>query len=328
MTVLQSGYIHTGNNTPTGQPKQIAVDNPYITKDDFINSSIAKGLNFTATDPLYISGEIDRIILRASAWINRKSNMYFDTQTIDETKTAFTVKPYNPQLVTVIMNNRPYSKVNSCYIQVLKWFIQVDVTSPASYIQDFYDFGYFKIVPLLSSSGQGAGSPIPSAIIDRIALGVLWYNYTFGYGTPLTAQVIPEVAPATDHTTFQAILGNRLFAPKEAINVYVDDTLQASDLYTIDFPNGIITFNATIGDSHTVTADFTCNQSIPADIQEAALALTGYIIGQDLQNALGADSYGIQTYNVNFGSDADSNKIEARVNRLLAPYTNNTPTFI
>src|ERR1041385_3736302 len=168
-TPLQSGFINTGTNTPTGAKKQIAVDNPYITKDDFINTSIAAGLGIDSSSAIYTSGDLDAMILAASAWVNRKCNMYFDTQTIDETKTAFVVKPYNPELVTVVVANRPYTKVNSCYIQVLKWFIQVDVSSPQAYIQDFYDFGYFKIVPLLSSSGQGAGSPIPSMIIDRIA---------------------------------------------------------------------------------------------------------------------------------------------------------------
>lgn len=195
MTVLQSGHINTGRNTPTGAPKKIAVDNPYITIDDFVNSFEAQGLGISSVSPSYTNGVLQSAILRASAWLNRMANMYFDTQTIDETMTGFTVKPYNPQLVSVVLMNRPYSRINSCYIQVLKWFIEVDVTSPASYIQDFYDYGYYRIVPLLSSSGQGVGSPIPSMIIDRIALGVLWTNYTFGYGTPLTNQLLSTYTP-------------------------------------------------------------------------------------------------------------------------------------
>lgn len=331
MTQLQSGYIHTGNNTPTKQPKMIAVDNPYCTTADFLNSATASGLGITATSSIVTSGELQEIILQASAWVNRKCNMYFDTQTIDETRTAFTVKPYNPQLVTVVMANRPYSTLNSCYIQVLKWFIEVDVTSPASYVQDFYDLGYFKIVPLLSSSGQGVGSPVPSMIIDRIALGVLWYNYTFGYGTPLTSQVLTNT-DSNIGAKWQAPIGNRLFAPSQTLNVYVNTVLQAAETYTVDYPNAIITLNTPVP-SATVTADFTTNQSIPADIVKAVILLVGYIIGQDTQNALGADSYSIQTYSINFGTgDNDSmgadNAVERRVNRLLNPYKNNIPKFI
>lgn len=325
LPILQSGNIQTGTNTPTGAKKQIAVDNPYITKDDFIASAEAAGLGIDATNVLYTSGQLDKLILRASGWFNRKCNMYFDTQTIDETKTAFTVKPYNPQLTTVVVANRPYSKVNSCYIQVLKWFVQVDVTSPASYIQDFYDLGYFKIVPLLSSSGQGTGSPIPSQIIDRIALGVLWYNYTFGYGTPITSIPLAQPSGNVDQVTFQAPVGYRLFAPSQTLNVYVNGVLQAKSAYNVtDYANGIIVLNTQT--ALPVTADYTTNQSIPADIQEAMILLVSHIIGQASQNPLGANSYGIQTYNINFGND--ESKVEKRVEDIVQHYTNNTPKFI
>lgn len=320
---IQSGYINTGDNTPSGNPKMIAVDNPYITKDDFVASSEAAGLGITASSPSYSNGQLDTLILRASAWFNRKCNMYFDTQTIDETKTAFTVKPLNPQLVTVVVANRPYSRINSCYIQVLKWFIQVDVTSPASYIQDFYDFGYFKIVPLLSSSGQGAGSPIPSQIIDRIALGVLWYNYTFGYGQPLTD--IPLANLNTDHITYQLPVGYRLIAPSQPISVYVDAILQDPSTYVItDYANGIILFNST--QSGVVTMGYVTNQSMPADIVEAVILLVAHISGQASQNPVGANSYGIQTYNINFGSE--DSKVSKRVDEIVQYYRNGTPKFI
>lgn len=322
MTELRSGNVNTGTNTPTGAKKKIAVDNPYITVDDFCNSYTAKGLGINITDPLVTSGELQDIILQASAWLNRKANMYFDTQTIDETKTAFTVRPYNPQLVTVVLNNRPYSKINRCWIQVLKWFIEVDVSSPNSYIQDFYDYGYFKIVPLLSSSGQGVGSPIPSNIIDRIALGVLWYNYTFGYGTPLLSQVLTS---DNAYKVYQAPVGNRLWAPDQTLNVYIDGSLVNPTMYSVDYVNGKVTFNSALTSSNDITADFTTNQSIPADIKKAAILLTAHLIGQDLQNALGANSMGIQTWNTSFG---DKSKVEERVDALLAPYTNNTPKIL
>lgn len=322
---LQSGYINTGTNTPTGTQKQIAVDNPYITKDDFINSQEAIGLGLSTSSPSYSDGTMDAYILRASAWFNRMCNSYFDCQTIDETRTAFTVKPYNPQLVTVVVANRPYTKINSCYIQVLKWFIEVDVTSSASYIQDFYDLGYFKIVPLLSSSGQGVGSPIPSNIIDRIALGVLWYNYTFGYGTPLTSIPLSETTP---HTVYQLPLGYRLIAPKQTVNVYVDGVIQASNLYFINYPNGIVTFLSDIGSGHIVSMDYISNQSIPADMVEAMFLLVGHIYGQASQNPLGAQSYGIQTYNISFGSSEKENQVRQRIMDIVQHYRSDTPKFI
>ncbi len=321
-TVLKSGNINTGNNTPTGSPKVVAVDNPYITPEDFCASYTAQGLGVALTDLLVTSGELQNIILEASAWLNRKANMYFDTQTIDETKTGFTVRPYNPQLVTVVFNNRPYSRVNSMYIQVLKWFIPIDVNDASSYLQDFYEYGYCRIVPLLSSAGTGSGSPLPAQIVDHIPLGVLWTNYTFGYGTPLVAQALSEV---TAHTVYQAPVGNRLFAPSQPLNVYKDGTLQASTLYTVDYPNGKITFLADIGLGHAVTADFTTNQSIPADIKKAVILLTAHLIGQDLQNALGVNSYSIQTWSTQFG---DKSKVEERVDSIIQHYTSNTPRFI
>ena len=324
MTQLSSGFINTGTNTPTGAKKVIAVDNPYITVDDFCASYTASGLGIALTDALVTSGELQKLILQASAWLNRKANMYFDTQTIDETHTGFTVRPYNPRLVSVVFNNRPYSKVNSMYIQVLKWFIQVDV-SATGYLQDFYEDGYCRIVPLLSTAGTGVGSPIPAQIVDHVQLGVLWINYTFGYGTPLLSQVLTEVAPATAHTTYQAPVGNRLWAPSQTLNVYVNGTLVNSTQYTIDYVNGKITFNSPLAGTDAVTADFTTNQSIPADIQKAVILLTAHLLGQDIQNALGSRAYSIQTWNTNFG---DKSLVEERVDKLIAPYTNNTPKFI
>lgn len=325
MTTLQSGHIETGSNTPSGKPKVVAVDSPYITVDDFCGSYTASGLGIALTDPLVVSGELQEIILQASAWVNKKVNMYFDTQTIDETQVGFTVRPYNPRLVSVVFNNRPYTRVNSMFIQVLKWFIEIDVTSPNSYLQDFYDYGYCRIVPLLSSAGTGVGSPIPAQIINNIQLGVLWINYTFGYGTPLLSQVLTEVAPATTHTIYQAPVGNRLFAPSQTLNVYVNGVKINSTQYKVDYPNGKITFTTGVQPADIITADFTTNQSIPANIKKAVILLTAHLLGQDLQNALGARSYNIQTWSTQFG---DKSLVEERVDKLLEPYTNNTPKFV
>jgi hypothetical protein len=321
MTQLQSGQINTGNNTPSGQNMKVAVDNPYITKDDYIGSFEAEGLGINANTPQYSNGQLDLMILRASSWINRYCARWFDTQTIDETKTGFTVRPYNPQLTTVVLKNRPYSKINSIYIQVLKWFIQVDV-SKTGYLQDFYDKGLYKIVPMLSTAGTGAGSPIPAAIIDHVPLGVLWTNYTFGYGTVLTNQALAII---TGTKQYQAPLGNRLWAPDQTINVYDTGVILSATDYTIDCPNGIVTLASAYTPNGAVTADFTTNESVPQDIKEACVLLVSHMIGQAKQNPVGATSMGIQTFNISFG---EKSEVKKRVEELLDPYSHSMPIFM
>lgn len=324
MTTLKSGYVNVGTNTPTGQPMMYEVDNPYLQKDDFIQSFEASGLGLSVNSPQYVSGELDKKLLQASAWVNRYCRRYFDTQTIDETKTGFRVRPYNPQLVTVVLHNRPYSVINSMYIQVLKWFIPIIVTGPGSYLQDFYTDGYCKIVPLLSSAGTGLGSPIPAVILDHIPLGVLWTNYTFGYGTPLTTQVLTN-SDGGIFKAYQAPQGNRLWAPSQPLNVYKNGTKVAASAYNIDYPNGIISFLSGNLTGDIITADFTTNDSTPADIKEAVLLLASHLIGQAQQNPTGVDSFGIQTFSVNFGGKS---KVFERVEQLLQPYSNVLPILI
>lgn len=321
MTQIKSGNINVGSNTPTGAPMMIAVDNPYVTKDEFVASFEAQGLGIDANSPQYSNGELDRKILQASGWINRQCGRWFDMQTIDEQKTSFQVRPYNPQLVTVVLKNRPYAKINSIWIQVLKWFIQID-TSKTGYLQDFYDKGFYKIVPLLSSAGTGVGSPIPAAILDRIPLGVLWTNYTFGFGTPLAAQTLTKIGETKQ---YQAPLGNRLWAPSQTINVYDNGTLVDPLNYTLDCPNGMMTFIATYTPTGPITTDFTTNESVPMEIKEACILLVAHLVGQALQNPTGAQSMGIQTFNITFG---DNNKVEKRAKDLLDPYVNKMPLFL
>jgi len=324
MVTLQSGHIETNTNTPSGLKKKVAVDRPYITKDLFISTIEAQGLGIDATSPIYLSGELDKVILRASAWINRICRRYMHTQTIDETKTGFFVRPFNPQLVTVVLANPPYQKINRITIQVLKWFIDIDVNSSSSYLQDFPDFGYYKIVPMLSTSGTGAGSPIPAAILDHVMLGVIWTNYTFGYGTPLTAQTLTCTDTGT-YKNYQAIIGNRLFAFDQTLNVYKNGTLQAPNTYTVDFANGIITFSSAKLITDIITADFTTDESIPADIAEACILLVAHMIGQATANPLGVSSLSLNTVNISWG---DKSSVKSRVMELLESYIVRLPKII
>ena len=312
-TILNSGNIATGNNTPTGAPMMYAVDNPLITKDTFLNTFEAQGLGLNNTIPQYANGELDRQILAASSWVNRWCGRWFDTQTIDETQRGFSVKPYNPQLVHVVPKNRPYSKINSIYIQVLKWFVEIDV-GPTGYLQDFYDIGTARIVPMLSTAGTGAGSPLPAAILDHISLGVLWVNYTFGYGTPLLAQGLNLIDGTKQ---YQGWLGNRLWAPLQTFNVYDSGVLLSPEEYTVDYPNGMVTLESDYTPNGAISADFTTNESLPAEIREAVILLTCHLIGQAGANSFGAASFNIQTYSISFG---DKNKVEERAKQLLEPY--------
>lgn len=314
--IINSGTITSPPGfTPSGNPMMVAVDNPYITKDDFINSFEAMGLGLDANSPFYGNGQLDVVILRASAWVNRHCRRWFDSQTIDETKTQFSVRPFNPQLTTVVLNNRPFNSINSIYIQVLQWFIQVDTTL-SGYLQIFPDKGIYKIVPLLSTAGTGVGSPIPAAILDRQPLGVLWTNYTFGYGTPLTGLTLTKVAGVTTKQ-YQCDNKYRLWAPSQPFQVFDTAVVVDPSKYDVDYANGIVTFHSdyTVNGAITVTA--TTNKSIPADIQEATLLYVLHLIGQALQNPVGAKSLGLQTFNITFG---DTSQVYDRAVEILESY--------
>ena len=318
MTRLESGHIETTNKTPTGARKLIAVDNSYLTKDEFIATSEATNLGVNSASTIYTSGELEKIILRASGWVNRYCMQYFDTQTIDETETRFKVRPYNPRLVTVILKNAPYAKINSIYIQVLQWFIQITF----EYLQDFNEFGYYKIVPMLSSAGMGGiGLPVPSQIINTMPLGVLWTNYTFGYGTPLTDQTLTS---EPNFKSYQAPIGNQLWAPSQTTNVYKNGVLITTG-FNIDYVNGKVTFTSANIISDVITADFTSNESIPSDIQQAVISLVSYIISDPAANIAGATSYNIQTYGITF---PEENIVYKKVKMLLDPYKRDWPRIL
>lgn len=314
--IIRSGEIVSPPGfTPSGNPMMVATDNPYITKDDFIASFEAQGLGIDANTPAYGNGILDQTILDASATVNRYCRRWFDTQTIDETKTQFSVRPYNPQLTTVVLNNRPFNAINTIYIQVLQWFIQVDTTL-SGYLQIFPDKGVYKIVPLLSTAGTGVGSPIPAAILDRQPLGVLWTNYTFGYGTPVTGVIMSAVQGVAKQ--YQCDNKYRLWAPSQTVAVIDHGATVPTSKYDVDYANGIVTFHSdynVVGPD--IVANFTTNKSIPADIRRATILYVLHLIGQALQNPVGAKSLGLQTFSITFG---DMSMVEERANKILEPY--------
>jgi len=181
-----SGIWTTDTITPDGQPMNVPVDVPYLTKDEFLLEPIAKGLGYSTSHLDYLDGSLDKILLRASAVVNRYCNRYFQKMTIDETFPNVTIQVQNPKLCVIPLNNGPVRRVNSITIQVLKWFIPFS----REYLIPFYQQNYYQIVPMLSTSGQGApmgtGTPIPSVILEQSQLGIIWTNYTCGY------DIIPE----------------------------------------------------------------------------------------------------------------------------------------
>jgi hypothetical protein len=312
------------SNTPFGRPKMVAIDNPYLTKDEFIANELAIGLGITASSAVYTSGRLDRLLVVASAEVNRICRRWFDTQTIDETKTGIIVRPNNPQLVTVALQNAPYSKINAIYFQVLKWFIQID-SSSQGYLQDFPDWGIYKIVPLLSNSGTGVGSPMPAEIVDKTPLGVLWTNYTFGFGTQQTGVALTNT-DGTTYKTYQAPLYNRLWAPSQTINVYKNGVLVATSAYTVsDYANGIIVFSAANLSTDVITADYTSNESVPFDIKQAVSLIVADYLATGSTNPTGATGYSTQTFSINWGAKT---KLLERANDLLLKYSFNTPVII
>ncbi len=316
---IKSGFFETPGGlpyTPTGAPMKVAVDNPYLTKDSYILTPEAQGLGINASSPIYITGELDNVILRASAMVNRLTQRFFDSQTIDEIKTHFTVRPFNPRMVTVFMNNAPLTSVNSVYIQVLQWFVEVLIQpQQQSYVQIQPEWGTYKIVPMLSSAGAGAGTPIPAQIIDHIPLGNLWTNYNFGFGQPFTGVELTN-SDSGEYLSYQSPVGYRLWATPDnrTFNVYVNGILIITG-FSVEYVNGIVTFNSALLATDIVTVDFTTNESMPYDIKEAVIMLCSDILGKAGQNPLGAKSVSILSYNVSFG-DAVLNEVK----QLLAHY--------
>jgi len=323
---LSSGQFSPGSNTPTGTEFVTFVDNPYISVQYYLQSAEAKALGLNENSDVVTSGELVRIIKRQSAWINRYCQRWFDIQRVWETKTGFTVRPYNPQLITVrVDNGPPYNSINQCWIQVLQWFIPIITSGPNSYLQDFYDKGFYKIVPLLSSAGTGGGSPLPAAIVDRVPLGILWTDYTSGFGVNLTGYAMGTGDGTA--TSFQAAIGNQLWAPGNnlwgvspnamtPVNVYDNAVLVDPSLYTVDHMNGIITFNTAPLESHNISADFWTYETVYSEIKYACVLLTTAAFGTGAYNPLRHENLSVPGFSTSY----DKEKLDAKVKEILEPF--------
>ena len=317
--------------TPTGAPAVSEADQQYITKAEFCQTLEAAGLGITPSSPIYISGMLDKYLVNASKFATNYCRNYFGSDCIDEWKDRFTVKPMNPEMVEVHTHNSPIVSVNSMYIQVLNWFIQIQTQpstgTPVPYIQVESSWGIIKIVPLLSSAGVGASSPIPAEIINHISLAKLWYSYNFGYGTNVTGYPLAVVTPSV-YTQYQPTdYTYQLWARRLPTNIYVNNILKTLGTdYTIpDYANAIVNFTASLQSTDVVTADFTTNNSIPFDIKMAVVKYACKLIGQATQNPAGFDSLGITGYNVSFGGK-DSGHLET-ITSMLDPYRRNVFHF-
>jgi hypothetical protein len=317
---IQSGSTNYGNNTPNGGQFVTFVDNPYVSQAEFLMSQEAISLGLTSSSPIVASGQLANYILQASAWVNRYTDRWFDMQRVWETSTGFVVRPYNPQLITVrARNGPPYNTINQMYIQVLKWFIAIDLSSTTGYLQDFYDNGYCKIVPLLSNSGSGTGSPLPAAIVDRIPLGVLWMDYTSGFGTQLT-----KYAMGTGNgtaTVFQAATGNQLWCQSnnlwsqqinvlEPLTVYENGVVVSSTNYTVDYVNGKITFNTPPANGVNISADFWTYESIPADVKYATILKAIYDFGWAAFNPMMNNNLSVPGLNISYDKETQTKRVE------------------
>ena len=150
----------------------------YLDKDLFLN--YATGLKLTSSSALYTSGVLDIYLQTASEMVNRYTHRHFNVQTIDETYPTVTISPYSPRMITVQLSEGPIQSVNRVDLQVLKWFLNFDL----SYLQLYQEEGYYRITPFLG--GNASGTPLPGSLLTEKIPVVIWTNYTFGY------DVIPD----------------------------------------------------------------------------------------------------------------------------------------
>lgn len=160
--------------TPTGHPMMVPRNTPYLTKEEFLN--YANGLKLTVSSALYTSGLLDVYLSSASEMVDNYTQRHFSVQTIDEVYDGVRIGRNAPRMMTVQLNERPVQCVNSVYIQVLKFFINFDL----SYLQMFPDKGFYQMVPFLGGATTGA-VPLPAEVLNEGLIAKIWTNYTFGY---------------------------------------------------------------------------------------------------------------------------------------------------
>lgn len=173
----ESGGLWTDFNllTPTGVAFQHAIDNQYITVAEFIqHPMVVDGIGLKSTDAIYTSGYLDKLLLRASTWINRYTSRHFDIQTIDETYPYTMIKRDYLSQLTINLNEYPIRKINTIYFQTLKYFTQFSL----DYLQVNPEAGYYQVSPLITSTGAVS---VPQSALENPQGTRIWTNYTFGY---------------------------------------------------------------------------------------------------------------------------------------------------
>lgn len=306
-TETRGGLWQTPTNTPTGAAMQVSVDNPYITKSQFILNPIAKGLGITASSTEYTDGTLDAIILEASSMVNRYCRRHFDRQTIDEIYPNITIQVTNPQLTTVPLDEGPINQINTIYIQVLQWFIEFSL----SYLQTIPEAHYYQIVPLLSSDGS-TGIPIPSVLLQQSNLGKIWTNYDYGYSRQIVADTSTADSGKTIYT-FTTPLWVKSTTSGVTPVIYVNGVAASSSSYSINYRDGIVTFTGSQG-SATITATYwTYYQALPQEVVQATILIAGKLFATRM-NPLGL--VGFKTMNTAYNW-AEYNPIDDQVRQLL-----------
>lgn len=166
----------TGALTPDGKPMMIVRDTQYVQATEF--NQYSTGLQFANTDAIVTSGILDSYLKAASGQVNRYCHRHFDVQTKDEIYPAVRIGQDFPKLMTVFLNEKPVQNIVSVNLQVLKYFIPINL----DYLQVDPDAGYYSVVPMLS--GGYTGFPVPQVVEGLLAR--VWTRYTFGY------DILPE----------------------------------------------------------------------------------------------------------------------------------------
>ena len=172
-----TGYATPTTLTPTGAPMMVPRDSQYVWPYEF--NQYSTGLQFADTDPIVTSGVLNSYLKAASGAVNRYCKRYFQVQTLDEIYPGVTIgQSTYPKLMTVFLKQKPVQSIISINLQVLKYFIPVDL----EYLMLDSDAGYYNIVPALG--GGYTGYPVPQMVEGMLAR--VWTRYTAGF------DILPE----------------------------------------------------------------------------------------------------------------------------------------